>query len=346
MIRFIRKLIYQHFKQMSGQAVVLLLALYMLASWLLLVWSQETDLTGEHFFYWLIVTASTVGYGDLSPSTAEGRLATTLFIIPLGLSLFALVIGKVAAFGAFQWRKGIMGAKTLNLNNHILVIGWDEQRTRSLLRLLLLEAQSNMGRTVCLFTTAEMENPLPGEIEFIRGDSFNDDEAMARACAGAASTIIIDTHSDDSTLTAALYVDSINSQAHMIAYFRNETLSNLLKQHCPQVECAPSVSTELLVKAAMDPGSSMLHKEMVNAGSGMTQYSLVYPLSQPATDVAALYAPLKQQYDATLLALAGPGDSSPLLNPPMDQPIEPGSTLYYLAAQRIRNLDWAALSTD
>lgn len=343
MIRYIRKLVYRHLKQTSGQAVILLLGIYVALSWLLLNWSQEEALLGSDFFYWLMVTASTVGYGDLSPSTANGKIITSLFIIPVGLSLFALVIGKVAAFGAYQWRKGIMGAKTLDLENHILVIGWDGPRTLSLLNLLKLEADQNLKRTICLYTTQEMENPLPGEIEFIRGPSFNDDQTMVRACADTASIMIIDTASDDSTLAAALYATSLNSQAHVIAYFRNDALSKLLKQHCPKVECAPSVSTELLVKAAMDPGSSALHQELVNAGRGMTQYSVTYPVDHPTIRVGEIYSSLKQQYGATLLAVADNTYTAPSLNPDLELPVNPGSVIYYIADQRIHNFDWANL---
>ncbi len=343
MIRYIRRLVYQHLKQTSGQAVILLLATYITLSWLLLNWSQEDALLGNNFFYWLMVTASTVGYGDLSPSTDSGKIITSLFIIPVGLSLFALVIGKVAAFGAYQWRKGIMGAKTLDLENHILVIGWDGPRTLSLLALLKLEAEQNLKRTICLYTTQEMENPLPGEIEFIRGPSFNDDPAMARACVTTASTIIVDTASDDSTLAAALFAANLNSQAHMIAYFRNDALSKLLKQHCHKVECAPSVSTELLVKAAMDPGSSALHQELVNAGRGMTQYSVVYPIGSPVMRVGEVYTSLKQQYGVTLLAVADDTYTAPSLNPALDLCIQPGSVIYYIADQRIHHFDWASL---
>ncbi|MCV6587974.1 MAG: ion channel [Marinobacterium sp.] len=343
MMSLLRRLVYRHLQQMSGQAVALLLLLYVGCSWLLLHLNQEDALTGTIFPYWLMVTASTVGYGDISPETVNGQLVTALFIIPFGLGLFALVIGKIAAFGAYLWRRGIMGARKLDLSNHILVIGWDGKRTESLLRLLKLEAEQNLGRTICLYVAESMENPMPGEIEFIRGDSLNDQAAMQRACIEDASTIIVDTCGDDSTLTAALFASGMNNLAHMIAYFRDEALSSLLQQHCPQVECAPSVSTELLVKAAMDPGSTVLHQELVNAGSGMTQYSVTYPPVQPAIKVRNLYTSLKQQCGATLLAVANAPRERPVLNPDMDHPVMPGATLYYIAEMRIHHFDWTGL---
>ncbi|MBY4676351.1 ion channel [Marinobacterium arenosum] len=344
MFKFIRRLIYRHLKQMNWQALGVMLAIYVSLCWLLLKAAGETALLGDDFLYWLVVTASTVGYGDLSPASHGGKLIVALVVIPFGLGLFALTVGKLAAFSALQWRKGIMGQKDLNLHDHILVIGWNPERTTSLLKLLQLEARQYRNRNLCLCVTDEMENPLPGEIEFIRSQAFNDDEDMDRACIADASTLIVDTGTDDSTLTAALYAYSRNPQAHIIAYFRDESLSRLLKQHCPTVECAPSVSTEMLVKAAMDPGSSLLHQELLTAGSGMTQYSTTYPDGLPELSVRDLFIPLKEHYGATLIAVDLDHDGRPDLNPSLDKRIKAGSLIYYIAPGRIKNFDWQALA--
>jgi voltage-gated potassium channel len=340
----LRKLIYHNFKEMKWQGLLMSLLGYMLLCWLVLRLLGETALVGADYLYWIIVTASTVGYGDLSPATMGGKLFSVFFVIPIGLGLFALTVGKVAAFSAYQWRKGIMGMKALNLNEHILVIGWDPQRTPRLLRLLLIEAQQNLGRTLCLCVSDEIENPLPGEIEFVRVSAYNDPADMQRCCIDQASSIIIDCARDDSTLAAALYSHSRNPHAHSIAYFRDQSLSQLLRHHCPNIECTPSVAVELMVKAAMDPGSSALHRQLLSAGDGMTQYSVRYPESLPAISISRLYAPLKEHYQATLIAVDLEADGEPEINPPLDLELHPGALIYYIAPRRIRDFDWRALT--
>ncbi|MGB0663702.1 MAG: potassium channel family protein [Pontibacterium sp.] len=337
---YVKRVINRHLKQLNGRTITVAVLVYALISWFLLHLAGEESLTGQDFFYWLVVTASTVGYGDLSPTTNAGKWITILFIIPTGLSLFALSAGKIAAISAQQWRKGIMGLKTLNLDDHILVIGWSEQHTANLLKLLIVEAKHNRGRKICLAASKVLENPLPGDIEFVRTLSYNDEKGLQRASIDRASTIIVYCDQDDFTLTAALYAYSQNKKAHIIAHFQDESLSDLLKQHCPTVECAPSVETELMVKAAMDPGSSVLHKELLSAGTGMTQYAVAYPENRPATTVEALFETFKREHDATLIGLDLENDGVLEVNPPLSTRITHGCTIYYIAQKRILQFKW------
>jgi voltage-gated potassium channel len=52
-------------------------------------------------YFFTVVTLSTVGYGNLVPATAAGKIGTTVFIL-LGLGIFAVAIQQ---FGAFAMRK-------------------------------------------------------------------------------------------------------------------------------------------------------------------------------------------------------------------------------------------------
>ncbi len=332
-----------YFFNLNGLVITFILATYFLINWVLLFLCQEKNLIlFENYLYWMIVTASTVGYGDLSPETTAGKYVVAFFTIPFGLSLFALIIGRVAVFSATQWKKGIKGLRRLNIENHIVVIGWNQKRTLHLLNLLITETRQDQQRNILLCTTEDIENPLPEHINFIKVSKFNDQEEMQRACINKASAIIIDTKLDDVTLTTALFCSSLNPDAHLIVYFSDESLSELLKKHCPQAECTPSLSVEILVKAAMDPGSSLLHHELLNAGKGVTQYSVQYPDNAESIKMSFFFSQFKQAYDATIIAVMKNDPQDMIINPALQMEVSPGMTIYYIAKKRINNVDWQA----
>jgi voltage-gated potassium channel len=344
----VRKVMLRHFADSRWYTIVLVSLVYASLSWLLLYAAGESALTNNiDFIYWLAVTASTVGYGDLSPVTSVGKLIVVVFVIPLGLSIFAMIIGRVAAWVSNQWSKGLMGLTSLHVRNHILVIGWNEQRTLSLLNLLLKEREAMLeSPAIVLCVRAEIANPMPGKIEFVKVDSFNKDEDMDAACVANAATILIDNPQDDVTLTTALYCSQRNPNAHQVAYFEDDSLVKLLRQHSPNVECTPSVSVEMLAKAAFDPGSSVLHHDLLSVDDdGQAQFSVAMPENSSPTTFGHLFITLKQQYDAILIGVAPQSDYRAMeLNPSMDTKILPNDKLFYIAKVRIRHFDWTKLS--
>lgn len=320
---------------------------YAATSYVFLLLAGENALTHHtNFIYWLAVTASTVGYGDLSPQSSAGKLVVAFYVIPVGLTLFAMVIGRIAAWVSEQWKKGLNGMRSLNLQNHILVIGWNDQRTLMLVNLLLKERQATSEQPeIVLCVKAHIENPLPGKIEFVHVESFNKDDDMDRACVDSASVILIDNPQDDVTMTTALYCSKRNPNAHLVAYFDDESLVTLLQQHCPNVECTPSVAVEMLAKSAFDPGSSMLHHDLLSVNEGQAQYSATIPNNASTVSMERIFHNLKKQYDAIVIGYAPEGHyRNMVVNPPLDTQLNPGDRIFYIASSRISHIDWQAMA--
>lgn len=342
----LKKICVKYFSEMRWYTLLLALLFYSATSWILLFLADEHALlNASDYFYWIIVTGSTVGYGDMSPSSPAGKLIVALYVIPLGLSIFALIVGRIASWVSDQWRRGARGLKPLNVSNHILIIGWNEKRTDQLLKLLIkekLDTTDNPDIVLCV--KADIENPRPSEIEFVRVGSFNHDEDMDRACVETARTILIDNPYDDVTLTTALYCSKRNPKAHKVAYFEDESLVALLQQHCPEVECTPSVAVEMLAKSAFDPGSSLLHHDLLDVEEGQAQFSVDLPSSINELTVEKLFFGLKMQYNATFIGYSSPDKVNQIsVNPDFADVVKPGNKVFYIAEHRINNIDWNSL---
>lgn len=317
----------------SAWVAAVALAFYLASSWLMMSMAGEKDLlAAETFFYWIVVTASTVGYGDYSPTSPLGKLLTALWIIPAGLSLFAIVVTRIGLTIQSLVFRGRQGLLMLKHTHHTLIIGWNGSRTLRLLELLLAKQNAHRDALV-LCVTDEMENPLPGRIDFVRAESFSHPESMARAGIANAARIIIDTDQDDITVTTALYCADINPAAHKTAYFHQESLAELLRSHCPKVEVIPSVAVEMLARSTLDPGSSLLHKQLLDSTEGMTQYSIQY--DGQSTQIKPLFDHFKQQLGATLIGIQPINCQHMNLNPDLTHEVRSGDTLFYIAAKRL-----------
>ncbi len=339
----IRKMMVRIFGEMRWYSIVLALIFYGFTSWILLYLAGEESLTQSvDFIYWLVVTGSTVGYGDLSPSTTVGKYLVSFYIIPLGLSIFALVLGRIASWVSNQWQKGARGLKSLDIEDHILVLGWNGHRTIRLLELLIRERASIEDEpTIVLCVRVDITNPLPGQIEFVKVATFSNDADMDRACVADARVVLMDNPEDDLTMTTALYCSQRNPNAQMVAYFNDESLVGLLQKHCPNVECTPSVAVEMLAKSAFDPGSSLLHHDLLDVNHGQAQYSVSIPAHIPPLKVEHIFEILKRKYRATLIGMAKADEKLNIqVNPDLNLMLSPGDKIFYIADERIIDLHW------
>jgi len=337
----------RYFSEWRWYSILFLTFLYGCIAYALLNYAGESALVEDaNFVYWLVTTASTVGYGDFSPETELGKWIVSIYVIPVGLSLFAWIVGRFAAGLSQQLKKGAKGLKPIHIKGHIIVIGWNGTRTLQLLKLLIRERDnSEKHPEIMLCVKAEIENPFPDQIKFVRVKSFNHDHDMDRACIACAQTILIDNPEDDVTLTTALYCSKRNPEAHKVAYFTDDSLVDLLKTHCPKVECTPSVAVEMLAKSAFDPGSSILHHDLLNVEDGHTQYSMSVPHTISALSFEIAFLHFKRHYNATLISVASKGISQNMVvNPSLETSIEAGDKVFYIAAERIHNIDWSAVS--
>lgn len=311
------------------------MAVYGISSYLLLYLAGEQEMVKDTaaYIYWLVVTGSTVGYGDISPTSAAGKLITSFWVIPLGLSLFAVILTKAGFYLSEFALKGKKGLRMIRTENNCVIIGWNGARTLRLIELLRSKSNGN-PEAIVLCVAVDIENPLPGKIEFVQVESFTHTDTMARVNLPNASRIIIDTPSDDVTLTTALFCHAANPDAHKTVYFQDESVSNLLLKHCSNVEVVPSVSVEMLARSSTDPGSSLLYKQLLDSTVGVSQYHIAYEGDQLLL-FGDLFNHFKTNLAATLMGVRQPGSEQIDLNPDLNRPVDKGHILYYIAERRL-----------
>lgn len=331
----------RHSRLLSWRFVVALLAIHCLSSYTMLLLAHEDKLVATHvWFYYYMVTITTIGYGDFSPQTDSGRWIAALWLIPGGIGLFASVLGKSSAVIFDFWRRGIMGKLDCSdLLAHTILVGWHGEASERIVDLLLEDSETaKHGIVLCGVEPAE--NPLPDKLRFVRGDSFHSGALLKRAGLAGSSRVIIYGNNDEENLAIALTVlrhQCLNkSSAHVVTHFESSEVASLLKQHYPQAECTSTLAVEMLVRAAQDPGTSRVTDELLSIGIGPTQFALQLPSDFPRTEFGKLFSALKLKHDATALGIANDRTGVDLiLNPPINEPVLGGQVLFYMAKNRL-----------
>jgi len=334
--RFI-KMIYAQLTRLSWWALVAGFALHYALS-AKLMWRFETGEITEFiaFFYYYATTVTTVGYGDIAPKTAEGRLLTALWLMPGGIILFTTSITKFVHYLSNRWRRRMCGEADYSyLKDHIVILGWQGLRTQRMVEEITHDVDTTQ-REIVVCSTKDIENPMPTVVKFVRDTALSERDLHRRAGTTGAAAIIALGHDDNDTLAASLAAAAHNANGHLVAYFQQQAFADLLTAHCPRAEAMVSNDATRLVRAAQDPGSSRVHQALLSVMTGNTLFSLRLADNAPLRTYDELMVEFKRSHNATIVAVADDALGKGLtLNAPASKHVGPGQTLYYIAPHRI-----------
>jgi voltage-gated potassium channel len=230
-------------------------------------------------------------------------------------------------------------------DDHILLLCWDDHSTRQIIKLILGD-KKRQARQILLCVTDDIQNPFPDNIDvsFAKLRTFSDKKELDRIAISKAKRIIIDGKSDDETLSIALSIATFAAKdANISAHFFDKTKAQLLKIHCPHIECSIDNSSKMMVRSMQDPGSSQVTEQLLSTLTGATLYCLQTPELTKEITFGQLFSELKTNHGMILIGLSHykNGDDM-LLNPPLEQTIKSGDYLHYIANERIHvgDINW------
>ena len=166
----------------------------------------------DAYFWWFIVSSTTVGYGDLYPTSDYGRVGA-VFVMLIGIGVIAIIIGKIAETMVQIIHYRLKGLGKMRDRDHILIIGYKADRTEKIIDELRIHEPR---RRIVLCADNLSENPLNSQqIGFVKG-SLGSSDVLQRSAARDAAKVIIDGNDDDQTFFIAYAVREINRDAQMV----------------------------------------------------------------------------------------------------------------------------------
>lgn len=225
--------------------------------------------------WWSITTLSTVGYGDIYPSTGGGRLVAAL-TMALGVGVLGTFGGTVATMLLDIRDQGKRGLRPVKLRNHLLVLGWNDKGRWTIAE---FKADPRYKDTRVVVVAQLPETPVTDdEIRFVRGLPSLAETLERAAASGAAAAIILanDEHDARSDHETALVVaalrrvnPSVRISAELVAADNREHLRNA---GCDAIIDAVSFTAGLLVRGVQDVGVPALIMHLLTSDVGSEIY--------------------------------------------------------------------------
>src|SRR3712207_2393264 len=238
---------------------------------------SEITAPGTYWWYFL-VTAATVGYGDVFPVSTGGRVVGAYVIVGGIVTLTPLFTQLAAALQSVRGRR-LRGVIPLDLSDHVVLLGYWPGRTQRIVAELTAEGRFQVA--LCAWDDVA-ENPMPDEpaVHFVRGDLTRED-VMIRACVARARTVVIDGRDDNETLAIAVAVDHAGPDVHLVAAVRDLSRRDSLRYVNPRVQVVQWHMPFLLTAEANDPGITAVYNELMTAGGSGNTYSVRGPPGFP-----------------------------------------------------------------
>ena len=206
--------------------------------------------------YYNVVTASTVGYGDMSPSTKVGKIATSIYI-PIIISLFAALLSVIGSMIFSYFSRKNNGNVKINKDIDFVIIGGYKDKIESVVSKLLT---NNSSLKICVISNVYNQKPelfLKKDIYWVKGVGTDIDKLNMVNDGKSENYIILSvnpTNKENDSFVKLAYENilSINSNPNILAeVVRNKLIGFPKNKNIRYVQASRSA---ILAKEALTPG--------------------------------------------------------------------------------------------
>lgn len=221
-------------------------------------------------FYYVVVSLSTTGYGDIAPVSESARLLNVLYITPARVLFLIILVGTTLEVLTEQYRTGRRLSRWRRaVKDHVIICGYGT-KGRSAISALLENGFDKSRIVVVERSGAALRQATSAGLVAIEGSATRS-ATLNEAHIRTAKAVIIATDSDDASVLVALTVRQLTAgQVRIIAAAREAENAPLLKQSgAHHVIVSSATAGRLLGLSTSAPPLIEVVEDLLTPGQGM-----------------------------------------------------------------------------
>ncbi|RPF55842.1 potassium channel family protein [Aquisalibacillus elongatus] len=262
---------------------VLLIIFIFLSSWIIHAIEPETFDSYFTALWWMMTTVTTVGYGDISPTSLAGQLYAMTAVYIVGIGLMGVVIGYI--FDAIQeYRKNKEEGKLAYKDSkHYIIINYTKRSKETIWELLNLQEDQD----IVLIDESLDQTPIRHDrVHFVSGNPANANTLHQANIKESQAVLIFASDdvknyslADGQTLLITTTIEGLGNDEGFEVYTIAEILydqhiSAFKHSDVDEFITPNQTSAHLIAKSATYKGTSEMFRQLTSTNYGHDIYSI------------------------------------------------------------------------
>ena len=194
-------------------------------------------------FYWTVVTISTIGYGDIVPTTFWARILF-FFVVFVGIGTFATALTEIATYFMEQKLLQMRGLHRARMSQHAIIIGYDDGTEE-----LVGQLKDRGLEAIVVDKDLDAAALHAKGVAAISGNP-HDSDTLERAGIRTAEALVLPAADDEGAVMVALKAKQLNPKLRVVATCtRRENLDIMRQAHVDVVVPMTRLLGEVLAEA-------------------------------------------------------------------------------------------------
>ena len=294
---------------------LIMLLVWVVGSFSIILFESGDLADAGNAIWWTIVTITTVGYGDYSPSSVPGRILAVIIMFS-GIGLISVLTGSISSIFTTKKIMEGRGLENLKLKNHIVICGWNSNIEKVLSNIAKLSSEGEDVKIAMINDMGEDQmnsiiarfNSDTLKIYFVRGD-YALESILNKACIDNANSAVIisdDTveNDDDKTILTVLTIKNKLPNLKVIAHVsQQDKLPYLKRAKADEVIVNDTYESFMAATHVLEPGVPQAVNQLLDLHSAHRFKSMTIPDSYIGKTFSEIAAYFKEHENSLCIGL-------------------------------------------